>query len=35
MNNCGFKVVKKSTLGFLDLDIVKKAYKEGNIEVDR
>lgn len=35
LKKCGFKVVEKFTPGFLDLDIVKNAYKEGNIEIDR
>jgi len=35
LRKCGFRVVEKSTPGFLDLDIVKNAYMEGNIEIDR
>lgn len=31
----GFKVIKKTTPGFLDVDIVKNAYKGGTIKGDR
>ena len=34
LEQCGFRVVEKSTPGFLDLDIVKNEYTEGNIEID-
>ena len=35
LKKCGFRVVEKSTPGFLDLDIVKNAYKEGDININR
>lgn len=35
LKNCGFKIIEKSTPGLLDLDIVKNAYNEGNIKLDR
>lgn len=35
LKKCGFKVVEKSTPGFLDVDIVKNADKDGDIELGK
>lgn len=34
LKKCGFRILEKTTPGFLDVDIVKNAHKEGNIKLE-